>query len=125
MVSKQQWFLALEKPLDRRSGRHFSGKSPNVYFQRVNQKTIYIGQSKNLHHWLLSYQNAHPNHSPGRVLRFVQSMHHISWEALTDVRSGVLLENELLRTLKPRFLSKIGSWRISSSSTIFVSTAYC
>jgi excinuclease UvrABC nuclease subunit len=107
MSSKQQWFLAPEKPLEKRLGTDFFAQvpqCPGVYFMKdADKKTIYVGQSKNLRQRLLSYKNAHPKHTPKRTIRLVHSVHSISWETHPSATSAILRENELLRVLKPRF----------------------
>ena len=107
MSSQQQWFLSPEKPLEKRLGSTFFKEipqCPGVYFMKdADKKTIYVGQSKNLRQRLLSYKNAHPKHTPKKTIRLVHSVHSISWETHPSVTSAILRENDLLRTLKPRF----------------------
>lgn len=107
MNSKQQWFLSPEKPLENRLGKDFFKQvpqCPGVYFMKdANEKTIYVGQSANLRQRLLSYKNAHPNHTPNRTIRLVFSIHSIEWETHPSATAAILREDELLRRLKPRF----------------------
>jgi excinuclease UvrABC nuclease subunit len=107
MSGQQQWFLSPEKPLEKRLGSTFFKEipqCPGVYFMKdADKKTIYVGQSKNLRQRFLSYKNAHPRHAPKRTIRLVHSIHSISWETHPSATSAILRENELLRTLKPKF----------------------
>lgn len=107
MPNQQSWFLPPEKPLERRLGKRFFKslpQSPGVYYLNDAKGTpLYIGQSKCLRQRLASYKNAHPNHTSKRILRLINQTHTITWEVLPTPEAAILREDELLRTLKPRF----------------------
>ncbi len=106
-TSKQNWLFPPEKPLkDRFAPEFFQSipKNPGVYFLRdAEGKTLYVGQSRNLRQRILSYKNAHPNHSPRRTLRLIRLVRSIDWETCDSALAAILREDELLRTLKPQF----------------------
>jgi excinuclease UvrABC nuclease subunit len=64
---------------------------------------LYIGQSANLHDRLNSYRHVHPDRDANRTVRLVHLVRRIEWEVCDSAVSAVLRENELLRTLRPRF----------------------
>ena len=105
--SKQEWFLSANKPLEERLGKQFFKnipRSPGVYYLKdASGKPLYVGQSKNLRQRLYSYKNAHPRHTPKRIVRLVHEVHNITWECHSSPQAAVIRENELLRKLKPRF----------------------
>lgn len=104
---KQHWLFPADKPLKNRLTADFFNsipKCPGVYFLRgADGSPLYVGQSKNLRQRIQSYKNAHPNHSPRRILRLVSQVRSITWECCSTALEAVLREDELLRTLKPRF----------------------
>lgn len=107
MTAKQTWFFPSEKPLEKRLGKSFFSsipKSPGVYYLRdADQKPLYIGQSGNLRERLRSYKNAQAPHTPRRILRLVCAARMITWETMASAEAALLREEELLRTIKPKF----------------------
>jgi hypothetical protein len=68
-----------------------------------NGKMLYVGQSKNLRSRLNSYKNAHPDHVSRKTIRLVHQVRGITWEECGTPEKARLRENELLRTLRPKF----------------------
>ena len=95
------------KPLLERFGKEFFKqipRTPGVYLMHGESgKTLYVGQSKNLRSRLNSYKNAHPDHVSRKTIRLVHQVRSIRWEECGTPEKARLRENELLRTLRPRF----------------------
>ena len=105
--AKQLRLLPAPKPLtDRLGSEFFHGipKRPGVYRMFDATDTIlYVGQSKNLHDRLGSYRHVHPDRDSSKTVRLVHLVRRIEWEICDTPVGAVLRENELLRTLRPRF----------------------
>lgn len=95
------------KPLLERLGKEFFKqipRAPGVYLMHGdNEKVLYVGQSKNLRSRLNSYKNAHPDHLSRKTIRLVHQVRKIGWEECGTPEKARLRENELLRTLRPKF----------------------
>lgn len=95
------------KPLLERLGKEFFKqipRTPGVYLMHgENGKVLYVGQSKNLRSRLNSYKNAHPDHISRKIIRLVHQVRKIGWEECGTPEKARLRENELLRTLRPKF----------------------
>ena len=79
-------------------------RTPGVYLMHGESgKVLYVGQSKNLRSRLNSYKNAHPDHLSRKTIRLVHQVRTIMWEEWETPEKARLRENELLRTLRPRF----------------------
>jgi hypothetical protein len=95
------------KPLLERFGKNFFRqipRTPGVYLMHGETgRALYVGQSKNLRSRLNSYKNAHPDHVSRKTIRLVHQVRSISWEECGMPEKARLRENELLRTLRPKF----------------------
>jgi hypothetical protein len=69
----------------------------------LNDRVLYIGQSKNLHLRLASYKNARPDCVSRKTIRLVRQVQSIAWETCEDAEAAQLRENELLRLHRPKF----------------------
>ena len=104
---KQLRLLPAPKPLTDRLGAAFFRAipcAPGVYrmFDEAGL-LLYIGQSRDLRDRLNSYRHVHPDRDSRKSVRLVHLVRRIEWEVCDSPVSAVLLENELLRTLRPRF----------------------
>lgn len=68
-------------------------------------RVLYVGQSKNLRTRLGTYKNANPDHVPRKIIRLVHAVRKIDWEECATPTFARVRENELLRTLRPKFNS--------------------
>ncbi|HUR47640.1 MAG TPA: nucleotide excision repair endonuclease [Candidatus Saccharimonadales bacterium] len=95
------------KPLLDRLGKEFFKAvppSPGVYLMHSqHDKVLYVGQSGNLRSRLNSYKNANPAHLTRKVIRLVHEASHISYEVCGTHEKARLRENDLLRSLRPKF----------------------
>lgn len=106
-MNLQLRLLPAPKPLTERLGSAFFRsipKSPGVYrmFDEAGV-LLYVGQSTNLRDRLNSYRRVHPDRDSKKTNRLVHLVRRIEWEVCDSAVSAVLRENELLRTLRPRF----------------------
>ena len=106
-MSQQLRLLPVPKPLtDRLGAAFFRGvpRAPGVYrmFDEAG-RLLYVGQSRDLRDRLNSYRHVHPDRDSRKTVRLVHLVRRIEWEVCDTVVSAVLRENELLRTLRPRF----------------------
>ena len=106
-MNLQLRLLPAPKPLTERLGPAFFRsipKSPGVYrmFDEAGV-LLYVGQSSDLRDRLNSYRHVHPDRDSKKTNRLVHLVRRIEWEVCDSAVSAVLRENELLRTLRPRF----------------------
>ena len=105
--AKQLRLLRAPKPLTDRLGQEFFlriEKAPGVYRMfDAAERLLYVGQSRNLHDRLNSYRHVHPDRDSSKTVRLVHLVRRIEWEVCASPVAAVLLENQLLRTLRPRF----------------------
>ena len=106
-MSQQLRLLPAPKPLTERfAAAFFRGipRAPGVYrmFDEAGL-LLYVGQSRDLHDRLNSYRHVHPDRDSRKTVRLVHLVRRIEWEVCDSPVSAVLRENELLRTLRPRF----------------------
>ena len=106
-MSQQLRLLPAPKPLtDRLGAAFFRGlpRAPGVYrmFDEAGL-LLYVGQSRDLRDRLNSYRHVHPDRDSKKTNRLVHLVRRIEWEVCDSAVSAVLRENELLRTLRPRF----------------------
>jgi hypothetical protein len=104
---KQLRLLPAPKPLtDRLGAAFFRGipRTPGVYrmFDEAGL-LLYVGQSRDLRERLNSYRHVHPDRDSRKTLRLVHLVRRTEWDVCDSPVSAVLRENELLRTLRPRF----------------------
>ena len=106
-MNLQLRLLPAPKPLSERLGcEFFHGipRAPGVY--RMFDEAgflLYVGQSSDLRDRLNSYRHVHPERDSRKTNRLVHLVRRIDWEVCDSPVSAVLRENELLRTLRPRF----------------------
>ncbi len=106
-MNQQLRLLPVPKPLTERLGcEFFRGipRAPGVY--RMFDEAgflLYVGQSSDLRDRLNSYRHVHPERDSRKTNRLVHLVRRIDWEVCDSAVSAVLRENELLRTLRPRF----------------------
>ena len=106
-MSQQLRLLPAPRPLtDRLGAAFFRGipRVPGVYrmFDEAGL-LLYVGQSSDLRDRLNSYRHVHPDRDFRKTVRLVHLVRLIEWEVCDSPVSAVLRENELLRTLRPRF----------------------
>lgn len=106
-MSQQLRLLPAPRPLTDRLGvTFFRGipRAPGVYrmFDEAG-RLLYVGQSSDLRDRLNSYRHVHPDRDSRKTVRLVHLARRIEWEVCDSPVSAVLRENELLRTLRPRF----------------------
>ena len=106
-MNLQLRLLPAPKPLTERLGAAFFRgipRSPGVYrmFDAAGV-LLYVGQSSDLRDRLNSYRHVHPDRDSKKTNRLVHLVRRIEWEVCDSAVSAVLRENELLRTLRPRF----------------------
>ncbi|MER3375605.1 MAG: excinuclease ABC subunit UvrC [Allomuricauda sp.] len=76
--------------------------SPGVYqFYDVDGKILYVGKAKNLKKRVSSYFNKKQEYGKTRVL--VKKIHHIKHIVVPTESDALLLENNLIKKLKPRY----------------------
>lgn len=66
-------------------------------------RIIYVGKAKNLRARLRSYRAKNFASLPAKTQRLLINVHEIHWQETATETAALLLENECLRTLKPRF----------------------
>ncbi|KAF0172906.1 MAG: excinuclease ABC subunit C [Limisphaerales bacterium] len=106
-MSLQLRLLPAPKPLTERHGAAFFRgipRAPGVYrmFDEAGL-LLYVGQSSDLRDRLNSYRHVHPDRDSRKTIRLVHLVRRIDREVCDSTVSAVLRENELLRTLRPRF----------------------
>ncbi len=76
--------------------------SPGVYqFYDVDGKILYVGKAKNLKKRVSSYFNKKQEYGKTRVL--VKKIHHVKHIVVPTESDALLLENNLIKKLKPRY----------------------
>jgi len=113
MPERQLRLFEHPRPLLTRLGAEFFKSvppCPGVYLMFNDaDRLLYVGQSSNLRVRLGSYKNANPHHVSRKTLRLVHSVTRIKLEACETALAARLRENELLRTLRPRF-NRMNTW---------------
>ncbi len=78
--------------------------SPGVYrFFDEKGELLYVGKSKNLRRRLFSYKRAKAGQVSGKVSRLISRIAHFVYEVTESERDALLLENRLIRELRPPF----------------------
>lgn len=94
------------KRFDRKFGDDFLGElpqSPGVYLFKDEQGTVvYVGKSKNLRKRLSAYRNPSRRKADRKVRRIVRDAHSIEIRLQTSEADALLVENQLIRELRPR-----------------------
>ncbi len=105
--ARQLRLLPSPKPLTERIGREFFlgiPRVPGVYFMYDESGALlYVGKSCDLRNRLNSYRHTHPDRDSRKTMRLVHQVRRIEWRVCESPSAAVLLENELLRTLRPPF----------------------
>lgn len=106
-MNQQLRLLPAPKPLTERLGCEFFRRIPRVpgVYRMFDEAGVllYVGQSSDLRDRLNSYRHVHPDRDSKKTIRLVHLVRRIDWEVCDSAVSAVLRENELLRTLRPRF----------------------
>ncbi len=106
-MNQQLRLLPAPKPLTERLGAAFFRSIPRVpgVYRMFDEAgfLLYVGQSSDLRDRLNSYRHVHPDRDSKKTIRLVHLVRRIDWEVCDSAVSAVLRENELLRTLRPRF----------------------
>lgn len=106
-MNQQLRLLPAPKPLNERLGSTFFRSIPRVpgVYRMFDEAglLLYVGQSRDLRDRLNSYRHVHPDRDSKKTIRLVHLVRRIEWEVFDSPVSAVLRENELLRTLRPRF----------------------
>lgn len=107
MAGQAQQLLAWKNPLGARLGGEFFRalpQAPGIY-RMLDESggVLYVGKSKNLRARLNSYRHAAPGRAPRKILRLLHHVRRIEIETTPDEAGALVLENQLLRTLKPLY----------------------
>jgi hypothetical protein len=79
-------------------------ESPGVYlFKDDTGEVLYAGKAKNLRHRLARYRNAGRRKAHRKMRVIVRESHSLEVRLQPSEREALLAENELIRTLRPRF----------------------
>ena len=79
-------------------------ESPGVYlFKDDTGEVLYAGKAKNLRHRLAGYRNASRRKAHRKMRSIVREAHSLEVRLQPTEREALLAENELIRTLRPRF----------------------
>jgi len=77
---------------------------PGVYQMRnSSNEVIYVGKAKNLRRRLSQYRNAKRCKKHEKMRRILQEAESVSFEACSTDLEALLLENQLIQSLRPRF----------------------
>ena len=77
---------------------------PGVYrFWSAGDEVLYVGKSTNLKSRLFSYKNARKTSVSSKIIRLIRNTERISYETTPTETEAILLENKLIRELKPEF----------------------
>ena len=107
MAGQARQLLTFANPLEERLGAEFFRslpQTPGIY--RMLDETgavLYVGKSKNLRARLNSYRHAAPGRAPRKILRLLHHVRRIEIQTTPDEAQALVLENQLLRTLKPLY----------------------
>lgn len=103
--------LPAPQPLVERLGADFFRsipESPGVYrMYDAADRLVYVGKAGNLRDRLGSYRRTHGQSR--KTVRLIHEVRRIEWELCPSEAAARLRENELIRTLRPRF-NRAGTW---------------
>ncbi|MCB0365615.1 MAG: nucleotide excision repair endonuclease [Bdellovibrionaceae bacterium] len=104
---KQHTLIDIESGFRRRFGLEFFRRipsEPGVYFLKDRTRQIlYVGKSKNLRQRLTSYRYLHKREGARKWRRLLEQVYAVDWSVTANPKDAELLENRLLRELKPPF----------------------
>jgi predicted GIY-YIG superfamily endonuclease len=99
------------RPLEGRLGAGFFRqlpRRPGVYrMLGADGALLYVGKAGDLRQRLSSYRSL--THASRKTVRLLHAVHAITWEVCATEEAAARLENELLRTHRPRF-NRVGVW---------------
>jgi predicted GIY-YIG superfamily endonuclease len=79
-------------------------ESPGVYlFKDETGRVLYAGKAKNLRRRLASYRNASRRKAHRKMRALVREAHAVEVRLQPSEHDALLVENELIRTLRPRY----------------------
>lgn len=115
MPETQFRLLPAPQPLVERFGIGFFRaipRRPGVYrmFDAAGQ-LVYVGKALDLRARLASYRRTHGQSR--KTIRLIHAVRRIEWEECPTETAARLLENELIRSLRPRF-NRAGTWPASA-----------
>lgn len=103
--------LPAPQPLVTRLGiETFHGvpRAPGVYrFFGAEDELLYVGKARDLRARLDSYRRT--RNQSRKTIRLIHAACRLEWEVCKSETAALLRENELLRTLRPRF-NRVGTW---------------
>jgi excinuclease ABC subunit C len=110
-MPKQLRLFAAPQPLVERLGPDFFRSAPThpgIYrmFDAAG-KLIYVGKARDLRARLASYRRI--DGQPRKTTRLIHTARRIEWQVCENETAACLLENQLIRTLRPRF-NRAGTW---------------
>ena len=83
-------------------------REPGVYRMfDAAERLLYVGKAVNLRQRLSSYRRTHGQSR--KTIRLVHCVHRIEWETCVSDAEARLLENRLIRSLRPPF-NRAGTW---------------
>ncbi len=95
------------RPLAERFGAEFFRavpEAPGVYLMSTARDgVLYVGKAKNLRRRLGSYRSGTGERLPPRLVRLLLRVERIDWDLCADEAAALAREQELIRTLQPRF----------------------
>lgn len=99
------------QPLTERLGPDFFRaipRAPGIYRMfDEDERLIYVGKARDLRARLNSYRRTHSQSR--KTIRLIHCARRIDWELCASETAARLRENELIRTLRPRF-NRQGTW---------------
>ncbi len=120
--SRQLRLLPAPQPLVDRLGAEFfrqAPREPGVYwFYGDAEELLYVGKARDLRARLSSYRRTHGQSR--KTIRLIHAARRVEWELCPDETAALLRENELLRTLRPRF-NRAGTWPRSARFLVLAS----
>jgi excinuclease ABC subunit C len=123
--------LAIKQQTTKFNGKAFSARlptQPGVYLMRDESgQTLYVGKARNLRKRVSSYFDARPKGE--RIMRMVSRIQAIEVSMTRSESEALLLENEWIKSLKPRYNillrdDKSYPWIVISSSHDFPRIAF-
>lgn len=109
--TRQLRLLPAAQPLVERFGVAFFQsvpRSPGVYrLYDAGNRLVYVGKARNLRLRLASYRRTRGQSR--KTIRLIHEVRRIEWEVRSSEAEARLLENELIRTHRPRF-NRVGTW---------------